>query len=1151
MNLSGLLALIQDMPGYQRLVSELKAARGERKVSVLDAAKPYLIACLYRQLNLPILMITAKPERAKQLHDEMAIWCGSTESIHLFPEPDVLPYERISSDPYTIKQRLRVLSSLTNKSTTPLVIASAHAIARKIMPHAFFSSSRHTLSKGMRLNLEQMLNRWVNLGYQVDTKVELPGTVSRRGGIIDIYPPHNDLPARIELFGDLIESIRLFDPASQRSITVVPEITIIPAREMIISTNELGNILHRLDISNLNSEARYRIDKDIEHLKLGQWFEGIDLYSSLLNDGTLPDYLPPKTIVIVDQPSLVQTAIAELDAEATELRSSHIERGELPHNFPVPYFTWPELKDKLDKFERCLTLEQWADDSLGYTMSFIPAPIYSGHLSSFLEEAKSMVANKHRVIIVSQQSTRLAELLEGQDIFVSPVTDIEQPPPPSSVTLVQGSLPEGWAMDEALRAALFSDVELFGFSKKRRAVPKRPIRHEAFLSDLAVGDYVVHVDHGVAKFAGLTMLALDNGEREYLVLEYAANDKLYVPTEQIDRVTRYIGPGGYTPSLSRLGTQEWNRAKQRVKEAANALAKELIELYSAREVLPGFAFSPDTVWQQEFEASFPYVETPDQLEAVQKVKADMEKARPMDRLVCGDVGYGKTEVALRAAFKAVMDGMQVAVLVPTTVLAQQHLATFNQRLSAFPIKVELLSRFRSPKEQQEVLQGLANGSVDICIGTHRLIQKDVSFKNLGLVIIDEEQRFGVAHKERLKQLRKEVDVLTLSATPIPRTLHMSLIGVRDMSTVETPPEERFPIKTYVSSYDERTIREAILRELERNGQVFFVHNRVQSIVWVAKELEKLVPEARIAIAHGQMPEETLESVMLDFSQGKIDVLVCTTIIESGLDMPNVNTLIVDDADKLGLTQLYQLRGRVGRGSNRAYAYFFYDKGKQLTDAAEKRLRTILEATESGAGFRIAMKDLEIRGAGNLLGPEQSGHIGAVGFELYCQLLADAVEELKTARKPRTVQSPATTTVDLPLPAHIPDEYVPGLSTRLSLYLRLAKVSLPNELDELRNELEDRFGPLPQEVEDLLYVVKIKLLGNRAGIESISSEDQQVVLAFGASAKVDRLLLQRIFGNKLKIGTNQLRLDMKQIGEGWKAVLEQALIKMAQSKEVVY
>ena len=1148
MNLSGLLSLVQDTPGYQRLVKGLQADKGTKKAAVLNAAKPYLIASLYRQLGTPMLVITARSERAMQLYEEIPVWCGSNDSIHLFPETDALPYERISSDTYTVKQRLKVLSDLCDDGKTPLVIVSAHAAVRKVMPAPLFVASRHTLNKGMKLDLEQMLEKWIGLGYESDARVELPGTMSRRGGIIDIYPPHYDSPVRIELFGDEIESIRTFDPATQRSIETVSAVTIIPAREMVIPANEWGNILKRLDLSTLNSEAKSRVAEEMERLTLGQRFDGMDIYSSLVNDGALPDYLTPNTLVIIDQPELFEAAIAELDTEANELRCAQAERGELPCNFPVPYFTGTEFENKLSRFNHLLALEQWGDDSQVYAMSFSPAPNYSGRLPVFLRETKEMIENRRRVIIVSQQSPRLSELFEGQDTIAFPVTDIEHLPPQGSITLVQGALAEGWAINGASGDVLLSDVELFGFAKKLRAVPKRPVRREAFLSDLAIGDYVVHIDHGVARFAGLAKLPLHDLEREYMVLEYAAGDKLYVPSEQVDRVSRYIGPGGYSPSLSRLGTQEWNRAKQRVKEAANILAEELLELYSAREVMPGLASSPDTVWQHEFESSFPYVETPDQLEAVQDVKQDMEKARPMDRLVCGDVGYGKTEVALRAAFKTVMDGMQVAVLVPTTVLAQQHFATFSQRLSTFPVKVELLSRFRSPREQQQVIQGLANGSVDICIGTHRLLQKDVSFKNLGLVVIDEEQRFGVAHKERLKQLRKEVDVLTLSATPIPRTLHMALVGVRDMSTMETPPEERLPIKTHVSAYNERMVREAILRELERNGQVFFVHNRVHSIGWVARELEKLVPEARVGIAHGQMPEETLESVMLHFSQGKIDVLVCTTIIESGLDLPNVNTLIVDDADKLGLTQLYQLRGRVGRGSNRAYAYFFYDKGKQLTDAAEKRLRTIFEATELGSGFRIAMKDLEIRGAGNLLGAEQSGHIGAVGFELYTQLLAESVEELGAGGKPKVSINPASTTVDLPLPAHIPKEYIADLSTRLSLYLRLAKVSLPEELEELSRELEDRFGQLPTEVRDLLFLVRIKLHGSKAGIEAISFDNSQVVLTLSATARVDKPLLQRDFGSRLKIGTNQLRLDTKKADKEWKEALEQLLMKMVQATD---
>jgi len=624
------------------------------------------------------------------------------------------------------------------------------------------------------------------------------------------------------------------------------------------------------------------------------------------------------------------------------------------------------------------------------------------------------------------------------------------------------------------------------------------------------------------------------------VLQYAAGDRLYVPTDQIDRVNRYIGAGDRPPTLSRLGTQEWTRTRRRAREAAEELAQELLALYATREVVPGFAFSCDTLWQQELEASFPYVETPDQMEAQREVKGDMEKAKPMDRLVCGDVGYGKTEVAIRAAFKAVMDGKQVAVLVPTTVLAEQHHATFSQRLDAFPLRVEVLSRFKSPKEQPVILDGLVSGTVDICIGTHRLLQKDIAFKDLGLLIIDEEQRFGVAHKEHLKQMRREVDVLTLSATPIPRTLHMSLVGVRDMSTMETPPEERLPIKTYVAEYNERLIREAILRELERNGQVFFVHNRVNSIAMVAERLRSLVPEAEIAIAHGQMHEDRLEAVMTDFSQGRSDVLVCTTIIESGLDMPNVNTVIVNRADKFGLTQLYQLRGRVGRGANLAYAYFLYDGGKHLTPTAEKRLRTIFEATELGAGFDIAMKDLQIRGAGNLLGAKQSGYITAVGFSLYCRLLAEAVEEqkdrlagIKEEEKPPRLPPP---TVDLPLDAYIPEDYVADVNTRLGLYQSLVKVDAVARVDEVAGEFRDRFGDLPAEVINLLYALKIKVLAADAGIESITTEDGQVVIRLFSGMRLDRQKLEP-FSDRVRIGVSQLTLSPKRLGKGWKRVLE--------------
>jgi transcription-repair coupling factor (superfamily II helicase) len=659
----------------------------------------------------------------------------------------------------------------------------------------------------------------------------------------------------------------------------------------------------------------------------------------------------------------------------------------------------------------------------------------------------------------------------------------------------------------------------------------------------------VHIEHGIGKFSGVITMNVGGMTREYMLLEYSAGDRLYVPTDQIDRVGRYIGASDHPPSLSRLGSMEWVKSKEKARKSAEDIAQELLTIYAAREVVQGFAYSPDNTWQTELEASFPYVETPDQLSAIAQIKEDMSHARPMDRLVCGDVGYGKTEVALRAAFKAVLDDKQVAILVPTTVLAQQHYTTFKERLSAFPVRVESLSRFKSPKEQQEVLNGIADGSVDIAIGTHRLIQNDVTFKDLGLLIIDEEQRFGVSHKEHFKRLRQEIGVLTLSATPIPRTLNLSLVGVRDMSVMETPPEERLPIKTSVSEYSEQIVREAIIREIERNGQIFFVHNRVQSIGILAEKLKILVPEARIAVGHGQMHENELETVMGDFAQGKIDVLLCTTIIESGLDVPNANTMIINQADRLGLTQLYQLRGRVGRGANLAYAYFLYDKGKRLTLDANQRLRTIFEATELGAGFGIAMKDLEIRGAGNILGVKQSGHINSVGFSLYTQLLAEAVEELKAKKVAErtgnsfipTLRLPSPT-IDLPQPAFIPEHYITDTDTRLSMYQNLAGARNIESVELIGKDFKDRFGPMPVEVLNLLYGVKIKALAIKARLESISSEGSLIVLRRPSNMRFDPSRFEQSpLG--IKVSLNQVRLDSSILGKGWQQMLETLLLRL--------
>jgi len=1111
MNLSCLLSLIKQVPDYQQLKGELvEPQKTENKLVVPDAAKPYLMAALYQELDLPILVVTAQPENAKRLYDELQAWCSSSASLHFFPEIDFLAGEYSTVDPITTIERLQTLSTLIlyrsaspDRRNLPLIVSPALAVASKTMPQTDFTAACHTLEVGIHIDPLQLIERWQAIGYELESIVEVPGTISRRGGIVDIFPPNNELPARIEFLGNQIDSIRLFDPKTQRSSKLVTSVMITPAEE-----------------------GQLCLDTD-----------------------TILDYLPEKTFLITDDLGEIEAVIDKVSSQAEEFRQVKIERGELAPDSPPPYLPWAEFETKIKKVKQHLTLCSWNIDNTGgsclQSLPLTSVPSYGGRLEAFSKGLKQMLEENRRIVIVSQQTNRLSELLQEQDILAHPALQIEQVPLPRSVTLVQGSMAEGWAMKDII--TLVTDNEVFGFVKQRRLFKKRPMHHRWFISELTPGDYIVHIEHGIAKFAGLTRMLAEGIEREYLILEYAAGDTLYVPSDQIDRVSRHIGASDQPPMLSRLGTQEWARTKQRIRESVSDIAQELLNLYAAREIVSGFTFSPDSLWQQELESSFPYVETPDQLEAVHDVKSDMEKPRPMDRLVCGDVGYGKTEVALRAVFKTVMDNKQAALLVPTTVLAQQHFATFRERLQAFPVRVEMLSRFCSEREQANIIEGIARGTVDICIGTHRLLQRDVMFKDLGLIIIDEEQRFGVAHKEHFKKLRQGIDVLTLSATPIPRTLHMSLAGIRDISTMETPPEERLPIKTYVGTYDDRLVRESILRELERNGQVFFVHNRVQSIASVASRLGSLVPEARISIAHGQMPEGELEKIMAEFTSRKSDVLVTTTIIESGLDMPNVNTLIVDQADKLGLTQLYQLRGRVGRGSNHAYAYFFLDTGKQLTHQARKRLRTISEATELGAGFAIAMKDLEIRGAGNLLGVEQSGYIAAVGFNLYCRLLAEAVEELKQKRmgegRRKTPQLPAPT-IALPVTAYIPEEYVSAPSTRLTFYQRLATIKRDEEIKDIARELRDRFGAAPQPVKNLLYIVEIKQLAAEAEVESIFTEDKQIVLRFDSAKELGRLPLLEDYKDVVKIGTRQIKLDIKRLRNSWQEVLKKVLQRIA-------
>ena len=913
MPLEGLVSLLKSHSVFRRQVQGIGTGGPPPRVSVRQGAAPAYVAALWSLRQSPTLVITPRAEDARRLHDHLLTYLGDDGPAFLLPEPEVLPFERLAVDANTSNQRLAALAALASSDhrtpgqMPPVVVASISAAMRPTLPRRVMagmlgdSPDCNTLEVGQRVRLNDLLVQWVGLGYRNEPVVESPGAFSQRGGIIDIFPSNADLPFRVELWDDQVDTIRQFDPQSQRSVAAAERVDLVPAREQlpgIADRRRVEDLIAGMDFSRCDREVRERIEDELVTLFSAPNVESLIFYNGLLNNASLLEYLDGDGLVVLERPSQVEDEALELEERFTNMRMAREERGELPRGFPAPFFPWKDFSASLDQRPKLL-LHSWLSDIEDEL--FQPATPYYGRLEQLAGDLRRHASRGGATVAVTRHARRLREILEQDDIGAAITDDLQPPLNAGEVHLVNGSLSEGWVLetpsgDGVSSIQLLTDSELFGTVKERRY--RRPRRVEAgteitALSDLVIGSYVVHIDHGVARFAGTTTMDEDDESKEYLVLEYAENDKLYVPTDHLDRVTAYVGAQDQPPSLTRLGSADWIRVKEKVKGAAREMAKELLDLHAQREVAQGHEFVQDTVWQQELEDSFPYEETPDQATAITEVKADMEKPKPMDRLICGDVGYGKTEVALRAAFKTVNDGMQVGLLVPTTVLAQQHYATFSDRLSPFPVSVDVLSRFRTHKEQQEVIQSLKDGSLDIVIGTHRLLQKDVEFKNLGLAVVDEEQRFGVAHKEQIKRLRQEVDVLTLSATPIPRTLNLALSGIRDLSTMDTAPEARLPIKTFVSEYSDDVVREAILREMERGGQVFFLHNRVRTIERTAAGLAGLVPQARILIGHGQMPESDLEDVMVAFSNGEADILVCTTIIESGLDLPNVNTLILD------------------------------------------------------------------------------------------------------------------------------------------------------------------------------------------------------------------------------------------------------------------
>ena len=1108
MNLYHLNQLLQGLPEFERLIRDLQGKSPARaKLCLPDQSLPFLAATIYGRLGKTLLLVTAHAEAARRRFEQVKMWLPDADVTQFFPEADLLG-SGYPVDPVVNSDRLKIISLLSGNKTPaegvaapPFIMCCAPSLISRSMGPGRFRADCFEITIGMSISQSALLERLQSAGYVYEDIVEIPGTFGKRGGIIDVFACGHESPARIEFFGNVIESLRLYDPRLQRSMGQVPALIVPPA---------------------------------------GEWSGG--------GTSNLLDYLPGDAILLLDNMQLIESEVERILAEAASLGISGTGEDDVPGK-DAGYFGWQDIESKIRGRDKVVELSPWnegGENAAGDSrLPIRGAPDFSARFSAFMDRLPELRSGGGRVLIVSQQAERIRELLQERDISVNALKSLDGLPLPRSMSLLQGSLDGGWQLDDEL--LLLTDAELFGNIKKRRFAKTRPVRHHLFLNDISIGDAVVHVEHGIGRFAGISRKVSSGVEREYLMLEYARGDMLYVPVDQVDRVSLYVGGSEKTASLSRLGSQEWSRAQQRVRESVANIAGELIELYAGRAAGGGITFSKDTLWQQELEASFPYIETPDQVEAIAAVKSDMESARPMDRLVCGDVGYGKTEIALRAAFKAVMESKQVAIMVPTTILAQQHMNTFSDRLKTFPVKVAVLSRFCSAREQLAVIAGLAEGTVDICIGTHRILQKDVLFKDLGLVIIDEEQRFGVVHKEHFKKMRQSVDVLTLSATPIPRTMHMALSGIRDMSTIETPPESRLPVITHVGEYNDRLIREALLRELERDGQVFIVHNRVHSISDLAYKVSGLVKEARISVAHGQLEEDKLEEIMSDFIQGKSDVLVTTTIIESGLDMPNVNTLIVDNADKMGLTQLYQLRGRVGRGANSAYAYFLFDSGKSLTDHAIERLKVIARATELGAGFAIAMKDLEIRGTGNLLGVEQSGNIAAVGFSYYCQLLEEAVAEIKARREGRTVQKrvePASVSIDLKIPAFIPDIFIGDTRTRFNIYHRLARMAGPDEVHDISEELVDRFGSMPEEVTNLLYVVELRQSALRAGIESIVRDGGTIVVSFDDSSRVDLDRVNALKNRAIRRGNRQVKIDTVRSGFGWMKLLKELVVELS-------
>ena len=1130
----GLTAPLLELPGMEEVLSYIKAGKNIKVTNMVNACKGHFSYAISGFTSSPMIIVTYDELSTKQLAEDLEVLKGK-ESVLIYPARDILFYNADVHSMDITAQRLKVIDALVNRKDV-VVIIPVEALLNPISPKETFEAYNEWIKVGGVINLTRFESKLIQMGYERVSKVEAMGQFAVRGGIIDVFGAAETEAYRIELWDEEVDSIRSFNVQTQRSVAKVDQIRIMPNQEIIFPLEVVKKALPNIkeDLKRLTTKLREEGKKEsalriedsvkevIEHINEDMSPKGLELYVPYtdLKLVSILDYLPKDALIFVDEPTKVKDKSKRV---LEEYRMSMEDRLNYGHILPKQIeliFEYEQVVMGMNQFRQVfmMNFESNIEDSeVAYTM---PLHVFENNtfyknLDLLEKDLKEWKADKKRVAILmgaKAKAMRLCDELEERGVIATYAEKDDDAVAKGQILMYKGYLTKGFCYAD-LNFYIIADKDLFGKDKKEKKRKKKyqGTKIQSFL-ELSPGDYVVHEQYGIGVFQGIEQIEVDGISKDNLKIEYADHNFLYVNINQMDMVQKYVGAEGKTPKLHSIGGSEWKKSKAKVKKAINDIAKDLMLLYSERQYQRGFKYDEDNMWQREFEEMFPYEETGDQIAAIEDVKRDMESDKIMDRLICGDVGYGKTEVAIRAAFKAVQNSKQVAYLVPTTILAQQHYKRFVERMEAYPIRVELLSRFRTPKQIKEALKEMENGQVDIVIGTHRLLSSDVKFKDLGLVIIDEEQRFGVTHKEKLKQMRTQVDVMNLTATPIPRTLHMSLIGVRDMSVLEEAPMERKAVQTYVIEYSEDFIKDAISRELARGGQVYFLHNQVRDIEEMAHRVQHLIPDARVSFAHGQMSERELEKIMMDFIQGEIDILVCTTIIETGLDIPNANTIIINGADRMGLSQLYQLRGRVGRSSRMGYAYLMYQKDKVLKDIAEKRLQAIKQFTQLGAGFKIAMRDLEIRGAGNLLGAQQHGHMDAIGYDLYCKMLSEVV----SLHRGEEVEEEFETTIEIKVNAYIPKKFITDEVQKLDVYKKIASIKTEADYLDIQEEVEDRYGNIPVEVYNLLDIALIKAMAHDIYVTLLSGNNKQIHFKFKENAPLNPEALPELM---VKYGRN--------------------------------